>query len=194
MSKAKWNQARRVWDWKINPLRKQGFVEIPPGHPALTAQAAAEGVSLIAKNNETYVFLEAWAPGDEGYAGAVWAAQRWPSDYTVYVSPRSAFYAEAKRLDAERRRQWAAQQAAEDAEKARLRAEAEGFVRELLQLLPGWELRALQFPDSPYGTRVWLRAPDGRQGIAEIRPLPAPGEVAERLLAAYATSAPTLYG
>jgi hypothetical protein len=41
---------------------------------------------------------------------------------------------------------------------------------------------------------VWLRAPDGRQGIAEIRPLPAPGEVAERLLAAYATSAPTLYG
>jgi hypothetical protein len=197
MSKAKWSQARGVWNRKINPLRKQGFVEIPPGHPALTAQAAAEAVNLIAKRNEKYVFLEAWRPGDEGYEGAIWMAQRWPSDYTVYVSPASAFYAEARRLNEEHRRQQAAQQAAEAAEKARLLAETEGFARELLRLLPPeWKVTGHCWPDSAY-TRLFLHAPDGRDAIALIRPsgyaLSTPGAVAERLLAAYASPAPILY-
>jgi hypothetical protein len=129
MSKAKWNQARGVWDRKINPLRKQGFVDIPPGHPDLTAQAAAE--------------------------------------------------------------------AAEIDEKARLKAETDGFVRELLRLLPSeWKVTGQQWPDSSY-TRLFLRAPDGRDAIAVIRPsgyaLSTPGAVAERLLAAYASAASILF-
>jgi hypothetical protein len=192
MSRRLWNQARGVWNRKINPLRKQGFVEIPPGHPTLTAQAAAEGVSLIAKRNETYVFLEAWRPGDEGYAGAVGAAQRWPSDYTVYVSPASAFYAEARRLNEEHRRQWAAQQAAEEAEKARLTAEAEQFAQELLQLLPGWKLERIHAPESPECTRLFLRAPDGREATTLMRyKRSTPQAVAERLLKAYASATPS---